>query len=82
MTGKGMPDDLRAMCSHASSGKLIYAAMSVVSDTVEAFAKLMSTTRESKGLEGPQLLRRRSDNVASLPSSRRQLGVEPTRWAR
>lgn len=51
MAGKGIPDDLRAMCSHASPGKLIYAAMSVVSDTMEAFTKLMSTTRESKGLK-------------------------------
>jgi hypothetical protein len=50
MTGKGIPEDLRAMCSYASPGKVLYSAMSVVSDTMEAFTRLMSTTRESKGL--------------------------------
>ena len=56
MTGRGIPDDLRAMCSYGSPGKLIYAVMSVVSDTTEAFTKLISTTRESKGLKAKRLV--------------------------
>jgi hypothetical protein len=51
LTGKGIPDDLRAICSYASPGKLIFSAMSLVSDTMEAFTRLVSTSRESKGLQ-------------------------------
>lgn len=51
LTGKGIPDNLRAMCSYASPGKMLYSAMTVISDTMDAFTKLLSTTRESKGLK-------------------------------
>jgi hypothetical protein len=49
-TGRRIPDSLRAMCSHASSEKFLYSAMSIVSDTIEAFEALMRTSRPSKSL--------------------------------
>jgi hypothetical protein len=51
LTGKQIPEVLRAMCSYASPEKLIFSAMSVVSDTLESFTKLASTSRVSKGLQ-------------------------------
>ena len=51
LTGRQIPEDLRAMCSHASPDRLIFSAMSVVSDTMESFTKLASTSRVSKNLQ-------------------------------
>jgi hypothetical protein len=51
LTGKGIPEVLRTACSNASADRLIFSAMSVASDTMEAFAKLISTSRPSKGLQ-------------------------------
>jgi hypothetical protein len=51
LTGKQIPEVLRAACSYNSADKLIFSAMSVVSDTMEAFTKLVSTSRPSKGLQ-------------------------------
>jgi hypothetical protein len=52
LVGRQIPEILRAMCSHASADKLIFCAMLVVSDTTEAFTKLATTSRVSKGLQG------------------------------
>lgn len=46
LTGKQVPEALRI----AFKEKVIFSAMSVVSDTMEAFTKLVSTSRPSKGL--------------------------------
>ncbi len=51
LCGKQIPEALRAICSYASADKLIFSAMSVVSETMEAFTKLVSTGRVSKGLQ-------------------------------
>lgn len=51
LTGKLIPAELRFMCSHASAEKFIFSATSIVSDTIEAFRKLMLTSRPSKGLQ-------------------------------
>jgi hypothetical protein len=47
LTGKQIPDVLRS----AFEEKVIFSAMSVVSDTMEAFTKLVSTSRVSKKLK-------------------------------
>ena len=51
LTGRQIPEVLRAMCSYSSADKLIFSAMSVVSDTMESFTKLASTSRASKALQ-------------------------------
>jgi hypothetical protein len=51
LTGKLIPADLRSMCSHTSAEKFIFSAMSVVSDTLQAFRQLMLTSRPTKGLQ-------------------------------
>jgi hypothetical protein len=51
LTGQGIPEVARAACSHASKDKLIFSAMSVVTDTLEAFTNLAGTSRPSKGLQ-------------------------------
>ena len=50
LTGRRIPELFHAACSHASADKIIYSAMSVVSDTMEAFTTLMRTARTSRGL--------------------------------
>ena len=50
LTGKQLPDVWRAACSYASADKLIFSAMSIISDTTTAFTNLLGTTRESRSL--------------------------------
>jgi hypothetical protein len=51
LTGRAIPEVLRAACSYASADKLVFSAMSVISDTMESFTKLMSTSQVSKNLQ-------------------------------
>jgi hypothetical protein len=51
MTGRMIPEMLRKICSHGSADKLIFSAMSIVSDTTDAFFSLASTSRESRALQ-------------------------------
>jgi hypothetical protein len=51
LAGRQIPDEFRFMCSHASAEKFIFSTMSMVSETLEAFGKLMLTSRPSKGLQ-------------------------------
>lgn len=51
LAGKQIPEGLRAICSYTSAEKPIFSAMSIVSDTMDAFGKLASTSRVSKGLQ-------------------------------
>ena len=51
LTGRAIPEVLRAACSYASADKFVFSAMSVISDTTESFTKLLSTSRVSKNLQ-------------------------------
>ncbi len=51
LTGRLIPAELRAVCSYGSPERIIFSAMSVVSETIEAFTMLASNSRVSKGLQ-------------------------------
>ncbi len=53
-TGHRIPEIYRSMCSELSDEKFIYSAMSVISDTLDAFSRLMETSRPSKSLQQRQ----------------------------
>jgi hypothetical protein len=51
LLGDQIPDLLRAMCSHASPQRFIFTSMTVVDDTIDAFAGLAATSRVARGLQ-------------------------------
>jgi hypothetical protein len=50
LTGRAIPEVLRAACSYASADRFVFSAMSVIADTMESFTQLLSTSCPSRVL--------------------------------